>query len=68
MAQTRVMLNVPMPIKLTTTETIEKIHHIMLTDLRLRKREIAGAINNSHDLLFSYLNDLLDIYRVKFCG
>ena len=47
------------PVEVSTAETIEKIHDMVLADRRLKVREIAEAMGISHGSVVSILNDHL---------
>lgn len=53
------------PVEVSTSETIEKIHDMVLADRRLKVREIVEAIGISHGSVVSILNDHLGMRKLS---
>jgi histone-lysine N-methyltransferase SETMAR len=53
------------PVEVSTPETIEKIHDMVLADRRLKVREIVEAIGISHGSVVSILNDHLGMRKLS---
>ena len=52
------------PVGLTTPEMIDKIHDMVLSDRRIKVREIVEAIGTSQGTLFSILHKKLDAKKI----
>ncbi|XP_022822885.1 histone-lysine N-methyltransferase SETMAR-like [Spodoptera litura] len=53
------------PVEVSTSETAEKIHDMVLADRRLKVREIVEAIGISHGSVVSILNDHLGMRKLS---
>ena len=53
------------PVEVSTPETIEKIHDMVLADRRLKVREIVEVIGISHGSVVSILNDHLGMRKLS---
>ena len=53
------------PVEVSTPETIEKIHDLVLADRRLKVREIVDIIGISHGSVVSILNEHLEMRKLS---
>ena len=53
------------PIEAATPEIIDKIHDIVLTDRRMKVRELVEATGISHDIVISILHEQLDMKKLS---
>ena len=52
------------PIEVTTPEMIDKIHHMVLSDLRIKVREIVEATGILQGTVFSILHEKLGVRKI----